>query len=61
MTASDDLDQVHKGNYPRDVPEAQRKINDYQLSEGENKKIGDFLKKVNMRKFLKRLNIKIIK
>ena len=32
ITASSDLDQIVKGNYPRDVPEAQRKINDYQLS-----------------------------
>ena len=31
LTASSDLDQIVKGNYPRDVPEAQRKINNYQL------------------------------
>tara|TARA_B100001540_G_C15809401_1_gene643734 strand:- start:1857 stop:3122 length:1266 start_codon:yes stop_codon:yes gene_type:complete len=32
LTASDDLDQVHKGNYPRDIPEDRRRVNDYQLS-----------------------------
>jgi len=32
ITASSDLDQIVKGNYPRNVPEEQRKINDYQLS-----------------------------
>ena len=32
ISASSDLDQIVKGNYPRNVPEAQRKINDYQLS-----------------------------
>lgn len=32
ITASSDLDQIVKGNYPRDVPESQRKINDYQLN-----------------------------
>ena len=31
LTASDDLDQVHKGNYPRDIPEEDRRVNDYQL------------------------------
>ena len=31
ITASSDLDQIVKGNYPRNVPESQRKINDYQL------------------------------
>ncbi len=32
ITASSDLDQIVKGNYPRNVPESQRKINDYQLA-----------------------------
>ncbi len=31
ITASDDLDQVFKGNYPRDLPEKQRRVTDYQL------------------------------
>ncbi len=31
LTASDDLDQVFKGNYPRDLPEERRRVNDYQL------------------------------
>ena len=31
ITASDDLDQVFKGNYPRDLPENQRRVTDYQL------------------------------
>lgn len=31
LTASDDLDQVFKGNYPRDLPEDQRRVSDYQL------------------------------
>ena len=31
LTASDDIDQVHKGNYPRDIPEKNRRVNDYQL------------------------------
>ena len=31
LTASDDLDQVFKGNYPRDLPEEQRRVSDYQL------------------------------
>ena len=31
LTASDDIDQVHKGNYPRDIPEENRRVNDYQL------------------------------
>ena len=31
LTASDDLDQVFKGNYPRDWPEDQRRVSDYQL------------------------------
>ncbi len=31
LTASDDVDQVHKGNYPRDIPEQNRRVNDYQL------------------------------
>ena len=43
LTASDDLDQVHKGNYPRDLPEDRRRISDFQLiiydNLVENKKI----------------------
>ena len=31
LTASDDLDQVFKENYPRDLPENQRRVSDYQL------------------------------
>lgn len=31
LTASDDLDQVFKENYPRDIPEEQRRVSDYQL------------------------------
>ena len=31
LTASDDLDQVFKGNYPRALPEDQRRVSDYQL------------------------------
>ena len=31
LTASDDLDQVFKGNYPRDLPENQRRVTDFQL------------------------------
>ncbi len=31
LTASDDVDQVHKRNYPRDIPEENRRVNDYQL------------------------------
>ena len=31
LTASDDLDQVFKDNYPRDLPEDQRRVSDYQL------------------------------
>ena len=31
ITASDDIDQLHKGNYPRDLPEERRRISDFQL------------------------------
>ena len=31
LTASDDIDQLHKGNYPRDLPEERRRISDFQL------------------------------
>lgn len=31
LTASDDLDQVYKGNFPRNIPENQRRVSDYQL------------------------------
>lgn len=32
ITASSDLDQIHKGNAPRDIDEKRRRINDQQLS-----------------------------
>ena len=31
ITASDDIDQLHKGNYPRDLPEDRRRISNFQL------------------------------
>ena len=31
LTASDDMDQLHKGNYTRHLPEDRRRINDFQL------------------------------
>ena len=31
ITASSDLDQLHKGNYQRDIPENRRKISNFQL------------------------------
>ena len=31
ITASDDIDQLHKGNYPRDLPEDRRSITNNQL------------------------------
>ena len=31
LTASDDIDQLHKGNYPRHLPEDRRRINNFQL------------------------------
>jgi len=31
ITASDDIDQLHKGNYPRDLPQDRRSISDNQL------------------------------
>ena len=43
ITASDDIDQLHKGNYPRDLPEDRRRISNIQLkiydNLVENKKI----------------------
>ena len=43
ITASDDIDQLHKGNYPRDLPEDRRRISNFQLqiydTLVENKKI----------------------
>jgi len=49
LTASDDLDQVHKGNYPRDIPEEDRRVNDYQLKIYDmlNER-GDILSKFNL-------------
>ena len=32
LTASTHIDQIHKGNFDRDIPEKLRKINDFQLS-----------------------------
>ena len=31
LTASDDFDQLHKGNFPRDIPEDRRRLSNYQL------------------------------
>ena len=31
ITASDDIDQLNKGNYPRHLPEERRRISDFQL------------------------------
>ena len=31
LTTSDDIDQLHKGNYPRHLPEERRRISDFQL------------------------------
>ena len=31
LTASDDIDQLNKGNYPRHLPEERRRISDFQL------------------------------
>lgn len=31
LTTSDDVDQLHKGNFPRDIPEERRRINNFQL------------------------------
>ena len=49
LTASDDVDQVHKGNYPRDIPEENRRVNDYQLQIYDmlNER-GDILSKFNI-------------
>jgi|TARA_B110000261_G_C13094377_1_gene361175 phosphate transport system permease protein len=41
ITAASDLDQMHKGNYTRDIPEERRKVSNFQL------KIYDFLLKEN--------------
>ena len=32
LTSSDDIDQLHKGNYPRELPEERRRINNFQLN-----------------------------
>ena len=46
FTASDDFDQLHKGNFPRNIPEDRRRLSNYQLNiydqflkEGKIKKI----------------------
>jgi len=31
LTASDDFDQLHKGNFPRNIPEERRRLSNYQL------------------------------
>jgi phosphate transport system permease protein len=31
LTTSDDIDQLHKGNYPRHLPEEKRRISDFKL------------------------------
>ena len=36
ITASDDIDQLHKGNYPRDLPEDRRRISNFQLEIYDN-------------------------
>ena len=36
ITSSDDIDQLHKGNYPRDLPEERRRISNFQLSIYDN-------------------------
>ena len=36
ITASDDIDQLHKGNYPRDLPEDRRRISNFQLNIYDN-------------------------
>ena len=41
ITAASDLDQMHKGNYTRDIPEERRKVSNFQLT------IYDFLLKEN--------------
>lgn len=36
ISASDDIDQLHKGNYPRDLPEDRRRISNIQLKIYDN-------------------------
>ena len=36
ITASDDIDQLHKGNYPRNLPEDRRRISNFQLKIYDN-------------------------
>ena len=47
LTLSDDLDQLHKGNFPRDIPEDRRRFSDFQLKifdeqNAQNKIITEF-------------------
>ena len=47
LTLSDDLDQVHKGNFPRNIPEDRRRFSDFQLKiydeqNAKNKIISEF-------------------
>ena len=47
LTLSDDIDQVHKGNFPRDIPEDRRRFSDFQLKiydeqNAKNKIISEF-------------------
>ena len=36
ITASDDIDQLNKGNFPRDLPEDRRRVSNYQLNIYDN-------------------------
>ncbi|NKA01221.1 MAG: DUF3333 domain-containing protein, partial [Proteobacteria bacterium] len=47
LTLSDDLDQLYKGNFPRDIPEDRRRFSDFQLKifdeqNSKNKIISEF-------------------
>ena len=47
LTLSDDLDQLYKGNFPRDIPEDRRRFSDFQLKifdeqNAKNKIISEF-------------------
>ncbi len=47
LTLSDDLDQLYKGNFPRDIPEDRRRFSDFQLKvfdeqNSQNKIITEF-------------------
>ena len=36
LTASDDIDQLYKGNFPRDLPEDRRRVSNFQLNIYDN-------------------------